>query len=779
MAKKILALSLVAVMLSVTAFASGETPVFTKAGGKITAVTEMATVGEDTILNATHSATLPEAWDGTVATEIDTDADGTYLISNGAELAYFGSVVAISTSTAKAKLDADINLGEKDFQKYVVGGKAHDNTSPTSFKGEFDGQGHTIYNLCFASAQKYSRLGLFRQVSGGTVKNLNFVGAKAVLSTTSSTASHPQSFVCGRLNNGGTLENIYIEGKITGFYGSNIYGRVHVFGAICGDSYDGTIRNCISNVDINLSGQYSPTVARNAASGMEYNSTRGIGGILGRGYHESVTTGTLVTNCGNIGNINAPFHRFVGGVVGEAPTQYHRIENCWNTGNIIGYGHVGGVIGYSKRGTTAYRAQKGNLYNTGNVIAVAAHTEDDTTNSRTDDKPYAAGLGVGLQLDENTNYASYSVGDVYTKTSTALSDLYTVDVYDANNYFRYGLSYKKIGTTKASSIQGKIFKKEADGIDDMLGENIYDENAPALTPESTALLVVSDSVNIAKTIKGGLFYIENGVQAPFYWEKTVNITEGEGEEATTTTKTVLGDVTTGATALTDAQFKSQEAVDALNAYSKADYVMDTIGINGGYPIFRSQLDNLVTDVDTYQIGAYAVDETAHNYELGVTLDKAGYVSLDVKPFGAEEVTIKAFAADGTTEIDSVTVSEAGIITLATGENANVVIKATTGRALIELDFDGVQAEDAVVTTLENGIIEATFDTDAASATVVIALYENATTLKTVVYAPATVAADGKVSATIDLTEVDVAGCTLKAFLWEDGTLEPLDTEAVL
>ena len=777
MTKKLLALSLVAVMLSVTAFANGEAPVFTKAGGKITAVTEKATVGDDVILNATHTATLPEAWDGTVAESIDTDANGTYLISNGAELAYFAAVVA-ADNTVNAKLDADINLNSKSFNAYQIGGPTTA-SDPIYYKGVFDGQGHTIYNLLFGSTQKHQATGLFRYVNGGTVKNLNVVGAGATLSSSGYSSIKQHSFVCAQLNNG-TLENIYVTGEVKNFYNSAKYGRVNWWGAVCGAAYNNSfIRNCHSDVNVDFSKQVQTDTASDYAE-IDYNSSviTAIGGVVGRLAHDrGENKGTSVINCGNSGTIFAPRHRNVGGVVGSWADDVHSLKNCYNTGDITGYGNVGGILGSGKCGGTARNPFKLNAYNTGTITAVAENDIADVLAGNrpnsTSDRPLVAGIAADVS-NSAKGYAVYNIGEVRTKTAANTFENALTAYVEAEEgaYYVEGENYVEI--TPETDLSAVTTRYDLVNVPDDGGRDAYDAEAEAQFPDWAALAFVTPYTSTLTT--SAIFY-------------------DAAQEGKRTARNTKGSFTDGV-ALTLEQFKTQETVAALNESTYANFAMD-IGINDGYPILQSQVEELVTDLDTYQIGAYntyetvvveeateeteAVTETittAHNYELGVALEKAGYVSLNVKPFGAEEVTIKAYKADGTTELDSVTVSEAGVITLATGEDANVVIKATTGRALIKLDLDGEQAGDAAVTALENGVIEATFATEQASATIAIALYGEGNVLKKVVYV-SDEATDGKISALIDLTDEDVSGCMLKAFLWAEDSPKPLTAEAVL
>ena len=82
-----------------------------------------------------------DGWDGTTKTEPEKSGD-VYQIGTAAELAWFRDEVNSGKSTLNATLTADIDLNN---QEWTPIGISPNNTK--SFKGTFDGAGHTISGL--------------------------------------------------------------------------------------------------------------------------------------------------------------------------------------------------------------------------------------------------------------------------------------------------------------------------------------------------------------------------------------------------------------------------------------------------------------------------------------------------------------------------------------------------------------------------------------------------------------------------------------------------------
>ena len=135
-----------------------------------------------------NSVSSIEKWDGTIATKIKS-GKGTeaspYLITSGAELAFVASQINGSNNNTYYnkyyKLVNDIDLNNINWDPI---GCYRYNASSTSynraFQGNFDGDGHIIYNLSITEAYKkyYSKFGLFGIVHQATIKNLGIENIK-------------------------------------------------------------------------------------------------------------------------------------------------------------------------------------------------------------------------------------------------------------------------------------------------------------------------------------------------------------------------------------------------------------------------------------------------------------------------------------------------------------------------------------------------------------------------------------------------------------------------
>jgi len=172
--------------------------------------------GDVTLAMATFSevaivADTEKAWEGNFDYSWYVAENGEYTIANADQLAAFGAIVggmngqtADSFAGKTVKLLSDINLGDSEAENnpdlifYPIGyynsEKSYDKvsggevtSSVSSFKGAFDGNGHTIanfyqntwemfgdYNDGYSGTPNHYKdaMGLFGYVNGGTVKNL-------------------------------------------------------------------------------------------------------------------------------------------------------------------------------------------------------------------------------------------------------------------------------------------------------------------------------------------------------------------------------------------------------------------------------------------------------------------------------------------------------------------------------------------------------------------------------------------------------------------------------
>ena len=228
------------------------------------------------------------------------------------------------------------------------------------FLGTFDGNGHTIRNLELTSGE--SRLALFGRLErGGTVKNLRVEGTI--------TPSGLQSTVGGIVaENYGRIDTCVFAGtviaseQVGGIAALNEAGGIitacRVAGVIQGKRYTGgivgksagSVVRCTNLAAVNTSvtdeeldieelGNLDSTVydlLKNRSIDNETGTLTDTGGIAGH------STGVL-QSCENNGSVGYPHVGYnVGGIAGR---QSGYISNCKNRGNIQGRKDVGGLVG--------------------------------------------------------------------------------------------------------------------------------------------------------------------------------------------------------------------------------------------------------------------------------------------------------------------------------------------------------------------------------------------------------------------------------------------------
>ncbi len=631
----------------------------------------------------THSAEL-EAWDGKTVTQPavgDGSEENPYQISTGAELAWFANYVNQSSSDdtsyreACAILTNDINLNSQNWYAFRIG-KSY------NYVGQFDGQGHTIYNLYINSDNASSQGGLFRFIGlssqNATVKNINFTNANIVSNYTGTSGDSHIGILSGSVAYANTvIENIRVSGKIT--VGGNNTCTAIIVGGIVG-RFSGTMKNCYSDVTIDFSNAKESNTAYSSYSDKYY----GVGGIVGlwnAGSDVTAADGSCIENCGFEGTINAPVNSRIGGIAGHirlSTSNTIKIQNCYNTANITGYRQVGGIAGWVSNGGYETSDILYGVYNTGNITATAS------------DRPYAAGLVNGIKGPKLT-IPAYSTGDV------------SVDINGISGYNeKSGLLYTNVSTSNVS----------------------WDNTVAAYSSGKTY-------DNNGTTTEKHIFFNGNGTS----------------------------NVAANIKAYTDSEFKEGKANEHL-AYSSDTFSLswsNNQNLNNGYPVFTWQESSPLTNGNTYYVSDSSLD---------VKIDRGGYLYMDITPI-SENVTVK-------TDNDELIIDEKGLYTFKIDNTTTSV--NVTGKALIYINLFA-QKNLGELTKLESIPIRVSVP-DTESRTVILALYDENDMLKDVVYKenlkPQMIDGISTLSTIINLTGKTVEDCTLKAFVWENNTLAPVD-----
>lgn len=368
-----------------------------------------------------------ETYDGTsVSASLSgagTEADP-YLISNGADLAYFA---ANPVDGASYKLTNDIV-----WSSYVKGAEvpAASNWTPIVFNGNFDGNGKTVSGLCVSSDADY--VGFFAWAQG-SVKNLTV----------------KDSYFNGKTHVGaivGGIQEFADSEKDTDLIRSLVVENcVNYADIVCnsGNGYSGGIfggANRQAQIDLTVSGCVNyGTVSYGSDSGNAI-----IGGVTGQLNGRYI----VVENCANYGDVTSPTP-LTGGIVAQAGGSkgkaddgtYVKIVNCINYANVSCSRLSGGITGrlYANAyiencvnlGKVAISVEAGNK-NEGQFGALAGaitgsvtntlYLEGCAANSLAPDAVSAAIAGEAKALaDLNSDATAKALGDAYAIVDGALT----------------------------------------------------------------------------------------------------------------------------------------------------------------------------------------------------------------------------------------------------------------------------------------------------------------------------------------------------------------------
>ena len=234
------------------------------------------------------------------------ESNGSYTVTSADGLMNIAALVNGGKSDINITLDTDIDLTGKDWTPI---GTDYDN----SYKGTFDGGGHTITGLTFTTNDEYA--GLFGWLNrAGTVKNVVMEGVQIT-----SNQIYGGS-IGGVVGYGwGTIENCSVSGSVS--------ATVSV-GGVVGVQRDGSITGCSSSATVK--------------------GTLYVGGVAGW-----TNFGATLTACYATGNVIieiAPTQNISGGGLvgfndGISLLSCYATGNVTSTGSSTGYVHIGGFLG--------------------------------------------------------------------------------------------------------------------------------------------------------------------------------------------------------------------------------------------------------------------------------------------------------------------------------------------------------------------------------------------------------------------------------------------------
>ena len=243
------------------------------------------------------------------------ESDGSYTVTSADGLMNVAELVNGGKSDINITLDTDIDLTGKDWTPI---GTDYDN----SYKGTFDGGGHTITGLTFTTNDEYA--GLFGYLNrAGTVKNVVMEGVQI---TSNQIYGGSIGGVVG--SSWGTIENCSVSGSISGtVYVGGVVG-VQIGGSITGCSSSATVKGMVD-----------------------------VGGVAGQTNSSATLTACYAT--GNVTLEIAPKKNIAGGGLVGMNAGSRGLLACYATGNVTSTGsstgqvHIGGFLGNNYTTVTA------------------------------------------------------------------------------------------------------------------------------------------------------------------------------------------------------------------------------------------------------------------------------------------------------------------------------------------------------------------------------------------------------------------------------------------
>ena len=320
------------------------------------------------------------------------EENGVYLIAKPCHLAWFrdyvngtivdeGEAAGTTHPSASAMLTADIDL--KNYCHAAEDGKELLSWIPigyvnNSWKGNMDGQGHTISHLYIKTAQKY--VGLFGSTNDATIQNLIFDNAKVENVSTTNTKTDYTGILAGyayaspdspahikgiKTTNNCTVIGQEKTGGIVGFAIINLENCEN-HSSVKGTNYVGGIAGNSAEINIRRSTNY----------GTVENNKNYIGGIIGYAY------GTSIEDCANYGKISSTGW-YTGGIAGQTVAN-SSIQNVFSYGDVtntntndnpgiiignIGWGTLTakGIVAYNKEALLNNSSENIKIVGTGSL----------------------------------------------------------------------------------------------------------------------------------------------------------------------------------------------------------------------------------------------------------------------------------------------------------------------------------------------------------------------------------------------------------------------------
>ena len=233
------------------------------------------------------------------------ESDGSYTVTSADGLMNVAELVNGGKTDINITLDKNIDLTGKNWTPI---GTSFDN----SYKGTFDGGGHTITGLTVTTNDQF--VGLFGYLNrAGMVKNVVMEGIQI-------TSNHMFGCTGGVVGySWGTIENCSVSGSVSG---------TDCVGGVVGSQKAGSITGCSSSATVK--------------------GTVDVGGVAGQ-----TNSSATLTACYATGNViiemdpkkNIAGGSLVGMNAGSSLLACYATGNVTSTGSSTGYVHIGGFLG--------------------------------------------------------------------------------------------------------------------------------------------------------------------------------------------------------------------------------------------------------------------------------------------------------------------------------------------------------------------------------------------------------------------------------------------------
>ncbi|MBA9087186.1 putative phosphodiesterase [Fontibacillus solani] len=599
---------------------------------------------------ATSSATAkvtPLAGSGTAVIKIGT-ASELVALSEG-----FGS--SAYPIDGKYELSADIDM--KDVAFSAIGGGA----TPTPFLGTFNGKGYTISNLTIASSNNST--GFFAYIgTGGRVVN-------AKLTNVDITGVNSTGSIAGTST--GTIENSYVDGKVTGAgYTGGIVGLLHA----------GTVQN--SSVTASVYGN----TAGGLIGGSNWNNS---GSPLTQ---KDTTTGKVILNNYVAGTVKGLVGgQYFGAVVGDMGGSSGSLLQTFNGNtvtNAVYEASPGKIGGYWSGSRPIIDSNQVNYYDsnklstsglpTGVAAAFVGKTAVDFVEKATfealgwdftnvwdwdavNNVPVPRVINIGGEEDNFvTIIASASAGGTispngYVLVERGQSQKFT---FTPNQYF-------EIATVKIDGVE--------DAAAAAAGEYTFD-NVAAVHSIDVAFKISDATSGVAPSLVSTSAYYNRAIEAHIW----VTVDFGSG-------------------ALGIQPDKWRQAVKSVKIMKGNELVLDAAGCywfpSTGYGAPEDRLEIAYDDIQklpeydhlvpgTYDLVITFADLNSTEYTIPLTVeDKLPSKSLDLSDLRVDGTTVSGFSTDTTSYTLNVSNNQSSVTVAATAVDEKATVTIAGGNNL--------------------------------------------------------------------------------------------------